>query len=285
MVTTCSPTGPSAIRPPTTSGHLWKCGRGPGSPKRPGPSTILVQLQHPQADRVSPPPAQSLGKTSTPDTRARPVRLSGPSRGRGAQPGSPGLWNHRSPTHRAPSKSVRLNERHGATCQRHNIARTPQAHHHWAQPPGPGAIPRVPPTGTALSARRRQYDPLPKLGLKNPQAPQTRNQQPPQAPRDYKPQATQTDPRSASPPHPNADWPRDSPAQPAAPLTPINHPATGPASTPAEAHAPHADAPTRRSATGPDAQDHSRKDHHWLKLWEGHTARRPQPKRLTGDCR
>ena len=129
------------------------------------------------ADQASPTTARPLGETSTIDTPARPVRLSRPNRGRGAQVGPRGLWNHDEPTHRAPSRSVQPNEPHVATHQRHSITRAPPAHHHRAQPPGTGAIQHLPPRGRAS-------------GLKNPLTPRTKNHQPPQAPQDDEPYTT-----------------------------------------------------------------------------------------------
>ena len=53
---------PQPPGPPTTTGHLWKCGPGPGSPKCCSPATLRIQLQHlDPTRRVRPQPA-TLGK-------------------------------------------------------------------------------------------------------------------------------------------------------------------------------------------------------------------------------
>ena len=62
VATTCGRTGPTATCPFTTTGHLWKCGRGPGSQNCRSPATLRIQLQHPQPIRlVQPLPAPLAG--------------------------------------------------------------------------------------------------------------------------------------------------------------------------------------------------------------------------------
>ena len=58
-----------------------------------------------------------------------------------------------------------------------------------------------------------------------------------------------------------------SPAQPTAPIRPINHPAPCPASTRTPTHAPHTGAPTRTQRRGPQPRYHNNKDQHWPKPW------------------